>query len=83
MAQAISQSKMLGDEGASYRRLSEKENNNNNNTVNKGIVVMQISVLVFSIDKSFKRFSHSSLPVRGRETPLQVGISLKKKKKKR
>ena len=30
------------------------------NTVNKGMIVMQIQIFVFSINKSFQRFSHSS-----------------------
>lgn len=44
--------------------------------VNMGKIVMQIQVIAFSIDKSFKRFSPSFLPDTERETTLQMKISL-------
>lgn len=46
-------------------------------TSKRGVVVMQIQFLAFSINKCFQRFIHPSLAGTERERPLQVEISLK------
>ena len=45
-------------------------------TVNKGMVVTQLSIIAFPTERSFYRFGHLPLPGPSREIPLQMEISL-------
>lgn len=55
---------------------NDKMGGHQESTENKGMVVMQTSVIAFSFDKSFQRFGHVPFLGTMRESPLQMEISL-------